>query len=93
MQMTPRRIPALVLLASLWLVAGCATKIPAQSFPPDADLIVQPKPKLDPAAINSDKALNDYDASVEAWGEAGWLQVARICRWARDMGARVSCPK
>jgi hypothetical protein len=65
-----------------------------QSFPPSVDLIVQPKPVLDPDALTSDKALNEYDAQIEGWGSAGWLQVARICRWAQANGAKgLSCPR
>jgi predicted small lipoprotein YifL len=87
------RILRLVLLAGLTTASGCASKIPVQQFPPAADLRVEPAPVLDPAALNSDKALNAYQAERDAWGEAGWLQVARVCRWARDMGAKVECPK
>jgi hypothetical protein len=44
-------------------------------------------------ALDSEKAANDYDAALEAWGERGWKTVARLCRWAADMGAKVQCPE
>lgn len=53
------------------------------SQPPLADLIVEPKPLLSEDALNSDKALNDYDAAIEAWGERATLQIGRLCRWAK----------
>jgi hypothetical protein len=58
-------------------------------------LRVEPKPLLDPSALGSDKALNDYDAAVEAWGERGWRTVGRLCRWAVENGAKLQfdCPK
>ena len=62
--------------------------------PPVADLRVEPKPLLAAEALTSEQALNAHDAEVEAWGERGWLQVGRLCRWAQEMGATgVSCPK
>lgn len=85
----------LALLGSLFLASGCASRpVPVQSYPPSVDLQVQSKPVLDPDALTSDKALNEYDAAVESWGEAGWLQVARVCRWAQASGMKgLSCPQ
>lgn len=62
-------------------------------YPPSADLRVEPKPRLDPAAIDSEAALDAHDNAVEAWGERGWATVARLCRWAADNGAPgLDCP-
>lgn len=92
MPMTPRRTAGLALLASLSLVSACASR--GAVSPPPADLAVEAKPLLDPAALGSDQALNDHDAAVEAWGERGWLAVGRLCRWARDNRlAAPTCPK
>lgn len=88
MPMRPHRIASLLLLGSLWLVSGCASKIPVQSYPPPADLAVETKPVLDPTSLDSDKALNDYDVSVEGWGERGWKTVSRLCHWAKDNGMK-----
>ena len=94
MPMTAPRTAALVLLASLWLVSSCANKVPVQNFPPRADLAVEAKPILTADALASDKALNDHEVAVEAWGTRGWLAVARLCRWAQDTGAPgLDCPK
>ena len=63
-------------------------------FPPSADLRVEAKPRLDPAALHSEAALDDHDSSVEAWGERGWAAVARLCRWAERNGMDgLSCPR
>lgn len=33
------------------------------------------------------------DNAVEAWGEAGWAQVGRLCRFWREMRMKVlDCP-
>lgn len=37
-----------------------------------------------PAAEQAEAAWND---DVLIWGRKGWGQVARLCRWARDIGA------
>jgi hypothetical protein len=63
-----------------------------ENYPPSADLKVEAKPVLDPAAVNSDKALNDYDVAVEAWGTRGWQAVGRLCNWAKANGMKVDCP-
>lgn len=65
-----------------------------QRFPAAQDLAVEAKPQLSVEALTSEKALNDHDAEIESWGERGWLQVGRLCRWAQDMGAKgLDCPK
>lgn len=34
-----------------------------------------------------------HDNAVEAWGEAGWVQVGRLCRFYREMGMKgLYCP-
>lgn len=95
MQTTANRMLFLAGLASLSLVSGCETRAPTlQRFPPAQDLAVEPKPLLSPEALTSEKALNDHEADVEAWGERGWAAVARLCRWSVQMGAKgLNCPK
>ena len=88
-----RPIAGLLLLAVLSCAPGCASRTPVQSYPPVADLIVPAKPTLTAAALQSDKAANDYDAAVEAWGDGLALQVGRLCRWAVANGMRtIDCP-
>ena len=83
-----------LIAASLSLVSGCATREHVRPiFPPSADLVVEAKPRLDPAAIDSEAALDAHDVALEAWGERGWATVARLCRWAGRNGAKgLSCP-
>jgi hypothetical protein len=34
-----------------------------------------------------------HDNAVEAWGEAGWAQVGRLCRFYQRMGVKgLDCP-
>jgi hypothetical protein len=83
---------ALLIAAALWLAPGCATKERTRPlFPPAADLKVEPKPRLDPSALDSEAALDAHDIALETWGDAGWAAVARICRWAKANGMTVSC--
>ena len=83
---------ALLLAAALLLAPGCAHRERISPlFPPASDLKVEPKPRLDPAALDSELALDAHDIALEAWGEAGWQAVARICRWAQANGMAVAC--
>lgn len=42
--------------------------------------------------VTSAQAAAEYDIALESWGERGWAAVARICRWAKGLGADVECP-
>lgn len=45
-------------------------------------------------AIADDKAAARYSENLESWGERGWSQIARLCRWAATNGATgLDCPK
>ena len=93
MRFKPCLMLALPIVASLSLASGCATRERVTPiFPSSADLRVEPKPQLRPEDLASEAALDRYDIAVEAWGEAGWKTVARICRWAEGNGAAVECP-
>lgn len=85
---------ALLTLAALTFAPGCATRPPAvaQQFPSRADLTVEPEPVLTVEALASDKAANEHEAAVLAWGRRGWLTVGRLCRWAADNGGNFDCP-
>ena len=41
---------------------------------------------ITPEVLASEKAANDYDAAVEAWGQRGWNAVGRVCLWAKGLG-------
>lgn len=93
--MRPFLTALLAACAALSIVSGCAAPPPPVSpaFPSYADLTVEPKPQPTIDILTSDKASADYDVAVEAWGTRGWQAVARICRWAKDMGApKLDCP-
>ena len=87
--------PALLIAVSLSTVSGCASRERIQPlFPPASDLRVEPKPRLAPADLDSEAALDRHDIAVEAWAEDGWKAVGRICRWAVANGAAgLTCPR
>lgn len=60
-------------------VASCET--PGAAFPRAEDLRVQPKPVPPDEVLTSRIAGEMHDNAVEAWGEAGWAQVGRLCRF------------
>ncbi|WP_288759418.1 hypothetical protein, partial [uncultured Brevundimonas sp.] len=63
------------------------------TFPPAADLQVEPKPVLTPEAVTSEAALDAHDIALEAWGERGWATVARLCRYFDATGMKgLRCP-
>lgn len=86
----------------LSLAQACApTAETFQTYPPAADLKVEPKPQLDPerfqaevSAGRGEALLDALQIDKEAWGEEGWLRVGRICRWAVARGAELpfQCP-
>jgi len=62
------------------------------TYPPYADLQVEPKPVPPVDIVTSERADALYSVELEAWAERGWLQVGRLCRWAKGHGADVACP-
>ena len=91
MRSTRSLMLALALGASLSLASGCASK--GLAFPPSADLNVEPKPQLAPEAVTSEAALDAHDIALETWGDRGWANVARLCRFFDEMGMKgLDCP-
>lgn len=86
--------PALLISVSLAGASACGNKDYAQPiYPSAADLEDEPKPTLDPAALESDAAMTAWDDAVEAWGERGWQQIGRLCRYFEERGQPdLSCP-
>ena len=57
------------------------------------DLRVEPKPIPPDDVLTSRIAGEKHDNAVEAWGEAGWAAVARLCRFFDEMGMEgLDCP-
>lgn len=85
-------LTALLMIASCGaVVASCETT--GASLPPAADLMVQPKPVPSDDVLTSRIAGEKHDNAVEAWGEAGWAQVGRLCRFFDEMGMpNLNCP-
>lgn len=85
----------LVLGCVLLIASACETRGPTSPvFPSAADLRVEAKPLASIATLTSEAAHVDHDIAVEAWGERGWMAVARTCRWAVTSGADLpfKCP-
>lgn len=67
-------------------VASCST--PGAAFPRAEDLRVLSKPVPSDDVLTSRIAGERHDNAVEAWGEAGWAQVGRLCRFFDEMGMK-----
>lgn len=81
----------LTLVICAVVVASCAT--PVGTYPPAEDLRVEAKPVPPIEVLTSREAGEKHDNAVEAWGEAGWAQVSRLCRFFDEMGMEgLSCP-
>ena len=74
----------LMIVSACVAVASCAT--PVGTFPPAADLTVRAKPVPPDDVLTSRIAGEMHDNAVEAWGEAGWAAVARLCRYFDGLG-------
>ncbi|MNE15110.1 hypothetical protein D3C80_1080110 [compost metagenome] len=84
-------IACLMIVSCGAAAASCGT--PGASRPPVEDLRVQAKPVPSDEVLTSRIAGEKHDNAVEAWGEAGWAQVARLCRFYREMGMKgLNCP-
>lgn len=76
------------------LASGCETL--GAIHPPVADLkaAVEPKPIPSDDIATSQKAADDYSASVEGWGDRISAAGGRICRWSeRTYKLKLGCPK
>jgi hypothetical protein len=76
----------------LWLVSACAT--PANIHPPVDDLkaVVEPKPVPTDEIATSQKAADDFGASLEAWGDRISAAGGRLCRWSESVyKVKVGC--
>lgn len=84
----------LVLCAFALAASGCGERvISTPLFPASVDLMVEQKPVPGPEIVESEQAAAEYDAAIEAWGERGWRQIGRICRYAQGHGMKINCPE
>lgn len=75
------------------LASACTTR--DAIHPPVADLAaaVEPKPVPSDDIATSQKAADDYSASVEGWGDRVSAAGGRLCRWSeRVYKVKVGCP-
>ena len=87
------RISRSLPLAALLLVQGCAQQ--GAIHPPADDLkaVVEPKPVPGDDIATSQKAADDFSASLEAWGDRISAAGGRLCRWSeRAYRIKVGCP-
>ena len=85
---------SLILCGFSSAVLACSPQVRVQPiYPPLADLQVEPKPVPPADIVTSAQAAAAYDIALEAHGDRGWLQVARLCRWFREQGMPgIVCP-
>lgn len=92
---SPRNpISRLLLLPTLVLASSCAEQ--ATIAPPVTDLqaVVEQKPQPTDDIATSQQAYDQYQASLEAWGDRLHSAGGRLCRWSeRVYKIRVGCPK
>jgi hypothetical protein len=77
----------------LLLVSACQT--PGAIPPPADDLtaVVEPKPVPGDDTATSQKAHDDYSASVEGWGDRISAAGGRLCRWTKaTYKLKIDCP-
>ncbi len=87
-----RPLPLLLLLIT---ATGCGGPGSLKAgFPPPADLVAvtEPKPQPGPDIVTSAQASEDYNAAVEGWGDRVSDAGARICRFHKRLGMKISCP-
>lgn len=83
-----------MLIPVVLVVSACET--PGSIHPPVDDLkaAVEPKPVPTAEIATSQKAADDYSASVEGWGDRISAAGGRLCRWSeRTYKIKVGCPK
>jgi len=88
------RISRLLLLPALAGASNCAG--PAAIHPPVADLraVVETKPIPGDEIATSQRAYDQYQASVEGWGDRISAAGARLCRWSeRAYKLKLDCPE
>ena len=92
MRLKPFLTACLMSVSCVAVAASCGTR--GAIYPSAEDLRVQPKPVPPDEVLTSRIAGEKYDNAVEAWGEAGWLTVGRMCRFWRDQGMALpfECP-
>ena len=87
-------ISAVSALSLLIALSACEERIVSVPiYPPSADLALEAKPVPTDDIVTSAQAAAEYDAAVEAWGERGWRQVGRLCRYFKGHGMAVECPE
>lgn len=97
MRSIQRRTLLPLLLLSVTTVSACGGQERIRlGFPPAADVqaAVEPKPQPTEEILTSAQASEDYNASVEAWGDRVSAAGGRICRWITDAGGKLpfKCP-
>lgn len=79
-----------VILGSLLVaiaVAGCSSRTETRfAFPPVADIKVEAEPAYPEAALTDPAAEDLWWNDVLLWGRDNRDKVARICKWAKDLG-------
>lgn len=77
----------------LTTVSGCSRPpAPASSHPPTVDLNCPAEPDIE-AMLASDPSGLTFDMAVRTAGQQCRDALARVCRWHKERGAKVTCPE
>jgi hypothetical protein len=82
-------------IAALLTMTACGSNkqpVATISHPPTADLTCPGEPEID-AMLAADPSGLLFDVAVRSAGQACRDAVARLCRWHKERGLDVTCPR
>jgi hypothetical protein len=85
----------LALILALPTIVACQPSNPravSASHPPAADLVCPAEPDV-AAMLSQDPTGLQFDMAVREAGQGCREALARVCRWHKERGADVVCPK
>lgn len=87
------RISRLLLLPMLALASSCAEQGTIAPPVPDLQAVTEAKPQPTDDIATSQKAYDQYQADIEAWGDRISAAGGRICRWSKSVyKLSITCP-
>jgi hypothetical protein len=92
---SPRlQISRLLLLPALAVASSCAEQGAITPPVPDLQAVVEAKPQPTDDIVTSQQAYDQYQASLESWGDRISAAGGRLCRWSeRVYKVKAGCPK
>ena len=85
--MLSKKLRILLVSACCVAASSCANRVETQiQFPPAADIKVVQEPKYPLEALTDPAAEAKWWDDVLLWGRDHKNKVARVCKWAKDLG-------